>query len=68
LKINGMPTFSICESPLQGMSGFWKRVFAVLASIALVLTSPMLLAVALAIKRSSPGLILFKQRRCGLNG
>jgi len=37
VQINGMPAFSICESPLQGMSGFWKRVFdVVLASIALV--------------------------------
>jgi putative colanic acid biosynthesis UDP-glucose lipid carrier transferase len=34
----------------------------------LVFTSPVLLAVALAIKRSSPGPILFKQRRYGLNG
>jgi putative colanic acid biosynthesis UDP-glucose lipid carrier transferase len=69
VEINGMPAFSICDSPLQGMSGFWKRVFDVaLASIALGLLLPMLLAVALAIKRSSAGPILFKQRRYGLNG
>ena len=69
LEINGMPAFSICDSPLQGMSGFWKRVFdIVLASVALVFTSPVLLAVALAIKQSSPGPVLFKQRRYGLNG
>src|SRR5882724_5346743 len=69
VEINGMPAFSICDSPLQGMSGFWKRVFdVVLASIALVFASPVLLAVALAIRYSSPGPILFKQRRYGLNG
>jgi putative colanic acid biosynthesis UDP-glucose lipid carrier transferase len=69
VEINGMPAFSICDSPLQGMSGFWKRAFdVVLASIALVFTLPVLLAIALAIKRSSPGSILFKQRRYGLNG
>jgi putative colanic acid biosysnthesis UDP-glucose lipid carrier transferase len=69
VEINGMLAFSICDSPLQGMSGFWKRVFdVVLASIALVFTSPVLLAVAMAIKQSSPGPILFKQRRYGLNG
>jgi putative colanic acid biosynthesis UDP-glucose lipid carrier transferase len=69
LEINGMPAFSICDSPLQGMSGFWKRVFdIVLASVALVFSSPVLLAVALAIKQSSPGPVLFKQRRYGLNG
>jgi Undecaprenyl-phosphate glucose phosphotransferase len=69
VEINGMPAFSICDSPLQGMSGFWKRAFdVVLASIALVFTLPVLLAIGLAIKHSSPGPILFKQRRYGLNG
>jgi putative colanic acid biosynthesis UDP-glucose lipid carrier transferase len=69
VEISGMPAFSICDSPLQGMSGFWKRAFdIVLALIALVFASPVLLAVALAIKQSSAGPILFKQRRYGLNG
>jgi putative colanic acid biosynthesis UDP-glucose lipid carrier transferase len=69
VEINGMPAFSICDSPMQGMSGFWKRVFdVVLASITLVFALPVLLTVALAIKHSSPGPILFKQRRYGLNG
>jgi putative colanic acid biosynthesis UDP-glucose lipid carrier transferase len=69
VEINGMPAFSICDSPLQGMSGFWKRVFDVaLASLTLFLTWPTLLAVAVAIKLSSPGPVLFKQRRYGLNG
>jgi putative colanic acid biosynthesis UDP-glucose lipid carrier transferase len=27
IEISGMPAFSICDSPLQGMSGFWKRTF-----------------------------------------
>ncbi len=69
VEINGMPAFSICDSPLQGMSGFWKRAFdVVLACFALVFFSPVLLAMALAIKRSSAGPVLFKQRRYGLNG
>jgi len=69
VEINGMPAFSICDSPMQGMSGFWKRVLdVVFALIALVFASPVLLAVALAIKYSSPGPVLFKQRRYGLNG
>jgi len=69
VEIDGMPVLSICDSPLLGMSGFWKRAFdVVLASVALLLTWPVLLAVAAAIKRSSPGPVLFKQRRCGLNG
>jgi putative colanic acid biosynthesis UDP-glucose lipid carrier transferase len=69
VEINGMPAFSICDSPLQGMSGVWKRVFdVVLASVALMFASPILLIVALAIKQSSAGPVLFKQRRYGLNG
>jgi len=64
-----MPAFSICDSPLQGMSGLWKRGFdVVLASIALCLILPALLALAAAIKWTSPGPVLFKQRRYGLNG
>ena len=69
VEINGMPAFSICDSPLQGISSLWKRVFDVaLALIALMMTWPVLLAVALAIKLSSAGPVLFKQRRYGLNG
>ncbi len=69
VEINGMPAFSICDSPLQGMSAFWKRAFDVtLASTVLLLFWPALLAVAAAIKLSSPGPVIFKQRRYGLNG
>ena len=69
LDVNGMLVLSICDSPLHGMSGIWKRVFDVLlASVVLLLCWPALLAVALAIKLSSPGPVLFKQRRYGLNG
>jgi putative colanic acid biosynthesis UDP-glucose lipid carrier transferase len=51
------------------MSGFWKRAFdLLLAFVLLLLGWPALLAVALAIKLSSPGPVLFKQRRYGLHG
>jgi putative colanic acid biosynthesis UDP-glucose lipid carrier transferase len=64
-----MPAFSICESPLEGMSGVWKRVFDVaLATVALLLAWPVLLAIALAIKLTSRGPVVFKQRRYGLHG
>jgi putative colanic acid biosynthesis UDP-glucose lipid carrier transferase len=67
VEINGMPAFSICDSPLQGMSGVWKRVFdVVLATVALLLMWPVLIGIALAIKQSSAGPVLFKQRRYGL--
>jgi exopolysaccharide biosynthesis polyprenyl glycosylphosphotransferase len=40
----------------------------ILAAIGLVLASPVMLAAAIAIKMTSPGLAIFKQPRCGLNG
>ena len=40
----------------------------VLASIILVLISPVLVGVAIAVKLSSPGPIIFRQRRYGLDG
>lgn len=69
IEINGMPAFSICDSPMHDVSSVAKRLFdLVLAGSLLLLTWPVLLAVAVAIKQSSPGPVLFKQRRYGLNG
>jgi putative colanic acid biosysnthesis UDP-glucose lipid carrier transferase len=69
VEINGMPAFSICDSPLEGMTGLWKRAFDIaLAALVLLLFWPPLLLVAAAIKLTSPGPVLFKQRRYGLNG
>ena len=69
VAINGMPVFSICDSPLHGMNGFWKRLFDILlASGVLLLGWPALVAIALAIKLTSPGPVLFRQRRYGLHG
>jgi putative colanic acid biosynthesis UDP-glucose lipid carrier transferase len=69
MEINGMPAVSVCETPLHGTSGIWKRaVDIVLAIAALALLWPAMLLAAIAIKQSSPGPVLFKQRRYGLNG
>src|SRR6202044_4263853 len=56
VEINGMPAFSICDSPLQGMSAFWKRAFDMAFALAvLLLFWPVFAAIAVAIKLSSPG-------------
>jgi Undecaprenyl-phosphate glucose phosphotransferase len=69
VEINGMPAFAICDSPMHGVSALWKRAFDLaLAAIVLLLFWPVFLAVTLAIKLSSPGPVIFKQRRYGLNG
>lgn len=48
---------------------YFKRLFDITISmIGLIITSPILLITAIAIKLESPGPIIFKQERLGLNG
>jgi putative colanic acid biosynthesis UDP-glucose lipid carrier transferase len=69
VDIDGMPVLSICDSPFHGMSALWKRGFDItLALVVLLLGCPAFLILGLAIKLSSRGPVLFKQRRYGLNG
>jgi putative colanic acid biosynthesis UDP-glucose lipid carrier transferase len=68
-SINGIPVVAVCETPFYGVNGLLKTVSDyVLASLILLLISPGLLTIALGVKYSSPGPILFKQRRYGLDG
>ena len=67
--MNGVPVVGICETPFTGTNELVKRVSdVVLASIILVLIAPVMLALAIGVKLSSPGPIVFKQRRNGLDG
>ena len=67
--MNGVPVVGICETPFTGTNQLVKRISdIVLALLILVLISPFLLAVAIGVKLSSPGPIIFKQRRNGLDG
>jgi putative colanic acid biosynthesis UDP-glucose lipid carrier transferase len=67
--MNGVPVVGICETPFTGTNSLVKRVSdLVLASLILLLISPVLLVLAIGVKLSSPGPILFKQRRNGLDG
>jgi putative colanic acid biosynthesis UDP-glucose lipid carrier transferase len=69
VEVNGMPMLSICDTPFHGMNAVRKRATdIVLSSLGLLLTWPLMIGVAIAVKLSSPGPILFKQRRYGLNG
>ncbi|MBN8491608.1 MAG: undecaprenyl-phosphate glucose phosphotransferase [Burkholderiales bacterium] len=67
--MNGVPVVGICETPFTGTNELVKRISdIVLASIILVLISPVLLAIAVGVKLSSPGPAIFRQRRNGLDG
>jgi putative colanic acid biosysnthesis UDP-glucose lipid carrier transferase len=69
VEIHGMPAFSIYDTPFYGMNAVRKRAFDLaFASLAVLMTWPVMVAAAVAIKLTSRGPILFKQRRYGLNG
>ncbi|MFT3735040.1 MAG: undecaprenyl-phosphate glucose phosphotransferase [Rhodocyclaceae bacterium] len=68
-SIAGVPVVTVCETPFAGMRGVTKRLSdIVLASLILVLISPVMLAVAIGVRMGSPGPIIFSQRRYGLDG
>ncbi len=67
--LNGIPLIGIKESSLTGMNQVIKRTFDLgLASTALLILAPVMLAVAAAIKLDSPGPVLFRQLRAGRDG
>jgi putative colanic acid biosysnthesis UDP-glucose lipid carrier transferase len=67
--IGGLPAIALCETPFYGPSGIVKRVSdIVFAAILLILLFPLLVTIALAIRLTSPGTVIFRQRRYGLDG
>jgi putative colanic acid biosysnthesis UDP-glucose lipid carrier transferase len=59
----------VCESPFYGINALIKRASdIVLAAAILALIAPLMLGIAIGVKLSSPGPVLFKQRRYGLDG
>jgi putative colanic acid biosynthesis UDP-glucose lipid carrier transferase len=69
VAINGMPALSVCETPLHGLEAVFKRAMdIVIASLGLIFLAPLLLGVAAAVRLTSRGPALFRQRRYGLDG
>ncbi|HMN45093.1 MAG TPA: undecaprenyl-phosphate glucose phosphotransferase [Povalibacter sp.] len=67
--VDGIPVIAVCESPYYGVRGLAKRVSDVLISgSALFVLLPVLAAVAAGVKLSSPGPVIYRQRRYGLDG
>ena len=67
--MNGVPVVGICETPFTGTNELTKRISdVVLASVILLLISPLLAAIAIGVKLSSPGPVIFRQKRNGLDG
>lgn len=68
--INGIPVLSVYDTPLNSLSArLLKRMEDIfLSTIILLLVSPVLLIISIIIKLSSPGPVIFKQKRYGVNG
>jgi putative colanic acid biosynthesis UDP-glucose lipid carrier transferase len=67
--LNGIPVLALCETPFVGIDGLVKRVTDLVIAFALfVLLSPLMLLVALGVAVTTPGTVIFKQRRYGLDG
>ncbi len=68
-SVGSMPVVAVCETPFTGTNGLIKRLSDIVISVvALILISPLLLIIAFAVKLTSPGPVIFKQRRYGLDG
>lgn len=67
--LGDIPAIALWESPFLGFNAAIKRVLdIVLGSIILILISPLMLLIAVAVKISSPGPVFFVQWRYGLGG
>lgn len=65
----GIPMLDISHSPMSGVNALLKWLEdKLLASLILLLISPVLLLVALAVKLTSKGPVIFRQKRHGWNG
>jgi Undecaprenyl-phosphate glucose phosphotransferase len=66
--VGAVPMFDIFDKPIRDWDSVAKRVFDIVFSIVgLLLTWPIMLAAAIAVKATSKGPILFRQKRHGFN-
>ncbi len=67
--MSGVPVVGICETPFTGTNRLIKRISDIVLSILiLILIAPVMLAVAIGVRMSSPGPVIFRQKRNGLDG
>ncbi|GAB7304632.1 sugar transferase [Clavibacter michiganensis] len=67
--VAGLPLIHVETPRYEGTKLFAKRAFDIVAStLILVLASPLFLAIAITIRLSTPGPVLFRQERVGIDG
>lgn len=68
-EIAGFPVIHLMESPLAGVNGLVKAAEdRLLAALILLAAAPLMMLIAIGVKLSSPGPVLFGQLRGGLHG
>ncbi len=68
-ELEGIPLLTFTNTPGAPFPLFLKRVQDITASaLGMAVLAPLLPVIALAVKLSSRGPVLYSQRRCGLNG
>jgi exopolysaccharide biosynthesis polyprenyl glycosylphosphotransferase len=68
LRFDGLPLLSFSTTPTNEVLLILKRIMDIcVASMVAIITLPVTLISAILIRLTSPGPVLFKQERCGLN-
>ncbi|MDE2466791.1 MAG: undecaprenyl-phosphate glucose phosphotransferase [Alphaproteobacteria bacterium] len=68
-NVGGLMALNLSSTPLKGHARLFKSLFdRTLAAMVLVLLAPLLALIALAVKLSSRGPVLYRQQRHGLGG
>jgi putative colanic acid biosynthesis UDP-glucose lipid carrier transferase len=68
-EVAGMPVIGLTETPMEGLQRALKALEDyLLGGLALLVLSPLLLAIAIGVKLSSPGPVLYLQQRVTWNG
>ncbi|MDP3237923.1 MAG: undecaprenyl-phosphate glucose phosphotransferase [Myxococcales bacterium] len=68
-EFGGLPIISLQGAPLEGWNLIAKRVFDVMCSLLLMIVgSPVMLVLAIAVRLTSKGPIFFRQERMGMDG
>ncbi len=66
---DGIPIIALRDTPLRGFNACVKRIEdLIVAGAVLLLASPLMLIISIAVRLTSPGTVFFKQWRYGLNG
>lgn len=68
-EVNGVPVVPLFDTPLSGINMVFKRLEDIIVSLSiLILISPVLCIIAMAVKFTSQGPIIFRQVRYGMDG